>query len=176
CRDGLEDQVDSAVFPYTQGGPLMHQIAGKTVALGQAQQQDFHSYQRQIRNNAEALGERLQEHGFRLVSGGTDNHLVLVDVGDSGMTGKEAETRLEQAGIIVNKNMIPYDPQSPKTTSGIRIGTPALTTRGMEEQEFQRIADLIARVLLQDETRTVREEVDRLCQDFPLYRDAAITY
>ncbi len=172
CRDELAQQVDKAVFPYSQGGPLMHQVAAKAVSFGYAQQPDFNAYQRQIVRNAQALADGLQDHGFRLVSGGTDNHLVLVDMTSKGMTGKAAEKRLEAAGIVVNKNMIPYDAESPRVTSGVRIGTPALTTRGMEESEFQYIAELIGRVIDGGEIDTVRTEVNELCREYPLYTDA----
>ncbi|MDY6770673.1 MAG: serine hydroxymethyltransferase [Candidatus Nanohaloarchaea archaeon] len=175
CREGLADDVDSAVFPHTQGGPLMHQVAAKAASFGAALDDGFDAYQRQIRTNAAALADRLQQHGIRLVSGGTDNHLVLADMTSRGMTGKEAEQRLEEAGIVVNKNMIPYDDRSPRVTSGIRIGAPALTTRGMEEDEFRRIADLIDRAL-DGEAQDVREEVDELCANFPVYDGADRRY
>ncbi|MDY6769921.1 MAG: serine hydroxymethyltransferase [Candidatus Nanohaloarchaea archaeon] len=176
CSEEYADDVDSGVFPHSQGGPLMHQIAGKAVSFRLAQEPGFADYQRQIVANAEALGERLQDHGFRLVSGGTDNHLVLVDMTSKDMTGKEAEARLEEAGIVVNKNMIPYDDRSPKVTSGVRIGTPALTTRGMEESDLEHVADLIARAIDDNETDAVRDEVEALCDRFPLYENADIRY
>ncbi len=171
CRDELADDVDKAVFPYSQGGPLMHQIAAKAVSFKQAQQPDFNDYQRQIVDNAQALADGLQENGFRLVSGGTDNHLVLVDMTSKDMTGKAAEKKLEEAGIVVNKNMVPYDERSPMVTSGIRIGTPALTTRGMEESELSYVADLIGRVINDGSTDAVRTEVSELCREYPLYED-----
>lgn len=170
------DAVDSALFPGSQGGPLMHQVAAKAVSFKLAQEPSFEDYQQQIVDNSQALAEGLQDNGFRLVSGGTDNHLVLVDLTSKGVTGKEAEERLEAAGIIVNKNMIPYDDRSPKVTSGIRIGTPALTTRGMEEKELHRIADLITRVIDKGETDAVEDEVKEMCEEFPLYRDAEVQY
>ncbi|MFB6077237.1 MAG: serine hydroxymethyltransferase, partial [Candidatus Nanohaloarchaea archaeon] len=169
------DAVDRAVFPGGQGGPLMHQVAAKAVSFRVAQRDSFDAYQQQIVDNAQALGEGLQDRGFRLVSGGTDNHLVLVDLSDTDLTGKEAEAKLEDAGIVVNKNMIPYDDESPKVTSGVRIGTPALTTRGMEEDDLRHVADLIARAL-DGETVAVRDEVSALCERFPLYDDADIMY
>jgi glycine hydroxymethyltransferase len=176
CREELAQEVDRAVFPYSQGGPLMHQVAAKAVSFGYAQQPDFNEYQRQIVRNAQALAEGLQEHGFRLISGGTDTHLVLVDMTSKNITGKAAEKRLENAGIIVNKNMIPYDEQSPMVTSGIRIGTPALTTRGMEESEFRYIAELISRVIDNGEIDTVRTEINELCREYPLYADSDRQY
>ncbi len=171
CRDEFSKSVDKAVFPFSQGGPLMHQVAGKAVCFQEALQPGFKTYQQQVVDNAQALAEGLQSHGFRLVSGGTDNHLVLVDVTSKDVTGKEAEAALEEAGIIVNKNMIPYDERSPFVTSGIRIGTPALTTRGMEESEFTFIAELIARVIDDGAVASVREEVEELCRNYPLYEE-----
>lgn len=176
CRDEFAKQVDKAVFPFSQGGPLMHQVAAKAVSFGEAQKPEFNDYQHQIVKNAQTLAEGLQDNGFRLVSGGTDNHLVLVDMTSKDMTGKDAEAQLEEAGIVVNKNMIPYDEESPFVTSGIRIGTPALTTRGMEESEFRHIADLIAQVIDDGRTESVRDEVEELCREFPLYEDADIEY
>lgn len=153
----------------------MHQIAAKAVSFKLAQKPSFDDYQRQIVENSQALAEGLQENGFRLVTGGTDNHLVLVDVSAKGLTGKEAEKKLEEAGIVVNKNVIPFDDRSPKVTSGVRIGTPALTTRGMEESELRSIADLISRAV-EGETDEVRSEVEELLEEFPLYEDAGIEY
>ncbi len=176
CRDEFADDIDKAVFPFSQGGPLMHQVAGKAVSFGLAQQPGFEDYQQQIVDNAQALAEGLQDNGFRLVSGGTDNHLVLVDMTSKGMSGKEASTNLEEAGIVVNKNMIPHDDRSPQVTSGIRIGTPALTTRGMEESELEYIADLIGRVIDDGDTEQVRGEVEALLEEFPVYEDADNTY
>lgn len=169
CRDELARDVDKAVFPFSQGGPLMHQIAAKAVSFGHAQGPDFNRYQQQVVDNAQALAEGLQEHGFRLVSGGTDNHLVLVDMNSKDMTGKAAEKKLESAGIVVNKNMIPYDERSPQVTSGIRIGTPALTTRGMDESDFRYIAELIGRVIDDGAVGPVRTEVNEVCREYPLY-------
>ncbi len=175
CQDDLADDIDHGVFPHSQGGPLMHQVAAKAVSFGLAQEEDFEAYQRQIRANADALAERLRDHGIRLVSGGTDTHLVLADMTSREMTGKEAEKRLEEAGIVVNKNMIPYDDRPPRVTSGIRIGVPALTTRGLEEQQFCRIGDLIDRGL-DGETDAVRKEVTELCETHPIYDDTDIRY
>ena len=164
--------VDRAVFPQMQGGPLMHIIAAKAVAFHEALQPEFLDYQRQIVTNARALAQRLQSNGLRIVSGGTDNHLMLVDLTDAGVTGKEAEKALERAGITVNKNMIPYDSRSPFVTSGIRLGTPAVTTRGFTEAEMLQVADWITRVIAHiDEEpviRQVREEVLELCLRFPV--------
>lgn len=164
------DAVDKHVFPYAQGGPLMHQVAGKAVSFKLGLEDSFEDYQRKVRLNAQVLAEELQGCGFRLVTGGTDTHLVLVDVTSKGMTGREAEQRLEEAGIVVNKNTIPYDDKPPRVTSGIRIGAPALTTRGMEEQEFREIAGLIDRALA-GEADAVADRVETLCDDFPLYED-----
>ncbi len=179
CREEHAKAIDKSVFPGTQGGPLMHVIAAKAVALREALEPDFRSYSRQIVANARALGERLDEHGFSLVSGGTDTHLLLVDLRDSHeeLTGKVAENALEEAGITVNKNTVPGETRSPFVTSGLRIGTPALTTRGMKEEEMRRIGDWIARVIERpdDEERRakVRAEVEELCASFPLYPELA---
>ncbi len=170
--------VDRAVFPRTQGGPLMHIIAAKAVAFLEALRPEFVEYQRQIIANARALAERLQSNGIRIVSGGTDNHLLLADLTDTGVTGKEAEKALEQAGITVNKNMIPFDQRSPFVTSGIRLGSPAVTTRGFTENEMRMVADWITRVLMHyDEPavlRQVREEVMELCLRFPVPASACM--
>ncbi|TVR63666.1 MAG: serine hydroxymethyltransferase [Gemmatimonadales bacterium] len=166
--------VDKAVFPGTQGGPLMHIIAAKAVAFREALDPSFQGYQEQIVANARALGARLMERGLDLVSGGTDTHLVLVDLRSRGeLTGKEAEARLESAGITVNKNTVPGETRSPFVTSGLRIGTPALTSRGMKEGEMARVADWIADIVdapASDEIRDrVRDEVVAFCHEFPLY-------
>jgi len=167
------EMLDSAVFPGTQGGPLMHVIAAKAVAFGEALQDDFVSYQKQIRANARAMADRFLENGYDLVSGGTDNHLILVDLRNRGLTGKDAEEALERASITCNKNMVPFDDQSASVTSGIRLGAPAMTTRGFGEEEFTRIADLINRVLSDhknsDVIRDVKGEVMEMCDQFPLY-------
>jgi glycine hydroxymethyltransferase len=156
-----------------QGGPLMHVIAAKAVCFKEAMEPAFVEYQRQIAANAKRLAASITSHGFRLVSGGTDNHLMLVDVFSKGITGKAAEAALGKASITVNKNAIPFDQNPPMTASGIRIGTPAVTTRGMGETEMDQIGDFIARVLAApDDDRTigmVRTEVQRLCRKFPLY-------
>ncbi len=168
-------KIDKAVFPGLQGGPLMHVIAAKAVAFAEALTPEFKAYQHQIVLNARALAQRLQERGLRLVAGGTDNHLMLVDLRPLGITGKVAEEALERAGITVNKNTIPFDPEKPTVTSGIRIGVPAVTTRGMKEPEMTLIADLITEVLEapDDEARIqrVREAVRDLTERFPLYLD-----
>ena len=166
-------ELDKALFPGVQGGPLMHVIAAKAVCFKEAAEPAFADYQRQIVANARRLASTLAAAGFRLVSGGTDNHLMLVDVFSRGITGKVAEAALGRAGITVNKNAIPFDKNPPMVASGIRIGTPAVTTRGMREPEMERIGEFIARVLASpDDERVVtmvKEEVERLCREFPLY-------
>jgi glycine hydroxymethyltransferase len=165
--------IDRAVFPGVQGGPLMHVIAAKAVCFREALEPGFAAYQRQVVANARALAAALADAGFRLVSGGTDNHLMLVDVFSKGLTGKLAEAALGKAGITVNKNAIPFDKNPPMVASGIRIGTPAVTTRGLRETEMGRIAELIARALAAPEDEgalaMVRAEVETLCRTFPLY-------
>lgn len=165
--------LDSAVFPGTQGGPLMHVIAAKAVAFGEALQPDFKEYQKQVKANAAALAHQFTEKGYNLVSGGTDNHLVLVDLRNKGLTGKIAEEALDKAGITANKNMVPFDTESPFVTSGIRIGTPALTTRGFKEEEFIQVVELIDTILQQPEDEqtqiSVKSQVKELCTEFPLY-------
>ncbi|MCW9705931.1 serine hydroxymethyltransferase [Fodinibius salsisoli] len=165
--------LDSAVFPGTQGGPLMHVIASKAVAFEEALQKDFSDYQKQVRTNAKTMAEAFLEKDYDLVSNGTDNHLILVDLRNKGLTGKIAEQALEEANITLNKNMVPFDTESPFVTSGIRIGSPAMTTRGFGETEFRTVADLIDRVLQDPEDETVisntRQEVAEMCQEFPLY-------
>lgn len=173
CKENYAKVLNSRVFPGMQGGPLMHVIAAKAVAFQEALSDDFKSYQQQIIRNAQALAETLIREGFRLVSGGTDNHLMLVDLTAQGITGKDAQEVLDLAGITVNKNGIPFDTQGPMVTSGIRIGTPALTTRGMKEDEMRQIGRLIASMLkdIRNENRIkeVREAVTALCDKFPLY-------
>jgi glycine hydroxymethyltransferase len=165
--------LDSAVFPGTQGGPLMHVIASKAVSFGEALKDDFTNYQKQVQANAKAMAESFLQNGYNLVSGGTDNHLILVDLRNKELTGKNAEEALERAGITCNKNMVPFDDQSPFVTSGIRIGTPAMTTRGFGEAEFKRVAELINQVLQEPENETiirkVNDEVNAMCDQFPLY-------
>jgi glycine hydroxymethyltransferase len=180
CREELAKDLDRVVFPGIQGGPLMHVIAAKAVCLAEALKPEFKDYQKQIVANAATLAARLAENGLRIVSGGTDTHLMLVDLRPFELTGKVAEKRLEEAGITVNKNTIPFDPQKPFVTSGIRIGTPALTTRGMKEPEMEAIGDMIARVLKDIENDAVvaevREEVRELCERFPLYAEMKARY
>jgi glycine hydroxymethyltransferase len=175
CRQRYAKDLDRAVFPGVQGGPLMHIIAAKAVCFKEAAEPAFAAYQRQVVANAQRLAANLATAGFRLVSGGTDNHLMLVDVFSKGVTGKVAEAALDKAGITVNKNAIPFDQNPPMVASGIRIGTPAVTTRGMREAEMDTIADLIARVLqspADDGVLTmVKAEVEHLCRKFPLYPD-----
>lgn len=169
----MSELLDAAVFPGTQGGPLMHVIAAKAVALGEALRPEFKAYAEQVVRNAKAMAEALLERGYHLVSGGTDNHLVLIDLRNKGLTGKEAEALLGAASITVNKNMVPYDDQSPFITSGIRIGTPAMTTRGFKEEEFRQVVDWIDQILSHpgDEARRrrIQQEVEALCRQFPLY-------
>ncbi len=172
-RAAYAKDVDRAVFPGVQGGPLMHIIAAKAVCFREALELSFRAYQAQVAANARRLAQSLHDEGFRLVSGGTDNHLMLVDVFSKGITGKQAEAALGQAGITVNKNAIPFDKNPPMVASGIRIGTPAVTTRGMGEAEMDRIADLIAAALKDPDNAialaTVKAEVEDLCREFPLY-------
>lgn len=175
CKEEFAKDVDRAVFPGVQGGPLVHIIAAKAVAFGEALRDDFKSYQQQILKNAQALGDTLAASGLRLVSGGTDNHLLLVDVylDGKGITGKEAEKALEDVHITVNKNTIPFDTQKPFTASGIRLGTPALTTRGMLEDDMRQIGDMIASVVHEpgsdDVKKRVRGAVAELTAKFPMY-------
>jgi glycine hydroxymethyltransferase len=175
CKHPFAQALDAKIFPGMQGGPLMHIIAAKAVALKEALSDAFKRYQAQILINAKTLADELLADGFRLVSGGTDNHLILVDLTDLGITGKEAQEALDRAGITINRNAIPYDTKSPQVTSGIRIGTPALTTRGMKEAEMKQIAGIIAGILrnIHDEKHLVevREEVGSLCVRFPLYTE-----
>jgi glycine hydroxymethyltransferase len=175
CREKFARDLDRTVFPGVQGGPLMHVIAAKAVCFKEAATPEFAAYQRQIVANARRLAANLAAAGFRLVSGGTDNHLMLVDVFSKGVTGKAAEAALDKAGITVNKNAIPFDRNPPMVASGIRLGTPAVTTRGMGEPEMDLIADYITRVLAAPEDHrvldTVRSEVRQLCRKFPLYPD-----
>jgi glycine hydroxymethyltransferase len=173
CKEGFAKTVNSQVFPGIQGGPLMHVIAAKAVAFKEALQPAFKGYQRRILENAKALAETLVSQGLRLCSGGTDNHLMLVDLRPKKITGKTAEEALGKAAITVNKNAIPFDPEKPSIASGVRIGTPALTTRGMGQAEMKTVGDLIVRVLDAPEDgkviERVRGEVRELCRQFPLY-------
>ncbi|HEY3316768.1 MAG TPA: serine hydroxymethyltransferase [Bacillota bacterium] len=170
CRAQYAEAIDKAVFPGIQGGPLMHVIAAKAVSFGLDLRADFVDYQKQVVKNAQAMAATMVEEGFRLVSGGTDNHLILVDVGVRDLTGKKAETMLGEAAITVNKNTIPYDTRGAKSASGIRVGTPAVTTRGMKEKEMKAIGRLMGDVLLRGAAPAeVRQKVLELCQAFPLY-------
>ena len=171
CREQYAQAIDKAIFPGTQGGPLEHVIAGKAVCFKEALSDEFKQYQHQIVLNAKAMAEEFTRQGIRLVSGGTDNHLMLLDLTGTGVTGKALETLLGQANITVNKNTIPKETLSPFVTSGVRIGTPAVTTRGMKEPEMVKIAQLIARMIREGEAATeeVRQEVLALCARFPLY-------
>ena len=173
CRAQYAKDLDRTAFPGIQGGPLMHVIAAKAVCLKEALEPGFVDYQKQIVANAKRLASNLSAAGFRLVSGGTDNHLMLVDVFSNGITGKAAEAALGKAGITVNKNAIPFDQNPPMVASGIRIGTPAVTSRGMREPEMDTMAELIARTLASPDdeavSNAVRAEVEALCRKFPLY-------
>jgi glycine hydroxymethyltransferase len=170
----LSEVIDSVVMPGIQGGPLMHVIAAKAVSFLEDLQPEYRDYCKQIIQNAKTLAQQLMDHGYNLVSNGTDNHLMLVDLTNKGIAGKTAEKILEQAGITVNKNMVPFDTKSPFITSGIRIGTPALTTKGMKEDEMKTIGNLIHQVLSNLDNESVisktRKEVFELNRRFPLYR------
>lgn len=173
CQKQFAKPVDSAIFPGIQGGPLMHVIAAKAVAFGEALTEKFRNYQIQLVQNAKVLAEALSARGFRIVSGGTDNHLLLVDMRPKGMTGKQGEEILQKVAITVNKNLIPFDEKSPMETSGIRMGTAAVTTRGLGEKEMQRVALWIDRALSAKDENTlaeIRTEILELCQSFPIYR------
>lgn len=175
CKEELASAIDRSVFPGTQGGPFMNSIAAKAVAFKEALAPEFKEYQFQIVRNARALADRLLENNFDLVSGGTDNHLMMVKLLKEGITGKVADEVLEMAGITLNKNMIPFDPATPFVTSGIRIGTPCVTTRGMKEKQMEQIADMITAVLRdiknEETIKAVRSQVKELCDQFPLYTD-----
>ena len=172
CKEEFAKAIDKAVFPGTQGGPLMHVIAGKAVCFKEALSQEFNDYQTQIVKNAKALSLALLDKGFDLVSGGTDNHLMLVDLRNFGITGKEMQNRLDNVYITVNKNAIPNDPQSPFVTSGVRIGTPAVTSRGLVEKDMAKLAELIALAAgdkYEENIGYIRAEVERITQEYPLY-------
>jgi len=166
CKEEYARAIDKTIFPGIQGGPLMHVIAAKAVCFKQAMTSEFMKYQEQIVKNAKTLADKLIELGYDLVSGGTDNHLMLVDLRNKGITGKQAEKALEEAGITVNKNMVPFDPQKPWVSSGIRIGTPAVTTRGMKEREMGVIAEMMNRVLSDTENLKIKEEVRKEVESF----------
>ena len=171
CKEEYAKQIDKAIFPGIQGGPLMHVIAAKAVCFHEALQPEFKAYQKQIVANAQALAAGLQDQGFRLVSGGTDNHLMLIDVKSKGLTGKEAEKMLDDANVTVNKNTIPFETESPFVTSGIRVGTPAVTSRGMKEAEMKEIAAIFETVLLKKDQEAAKAMVKSLTDRFPLYAD-----
>ena len=173
CKADLAKKIDSAIFPGSQGGPLMHVIAGKAVCFKEAMTAEFVEYQKQVVKNAAALAETLSAGGMRLVSGGTDNHLLLADVMSLGVTGRDVQERLDRAHITANKNAIPFDQQPPHLASGVRFGSPAATTRGMREAEMREIGELILRLIREgeDAVPAVREEVLALCERFPLYPD-----
>jgi len=183
CKPEFAKAINSAVFPGMQGGPLMHVIAAKAVAFGEALQPSFIDYQKNVLQNAKALAETLQAKGLRIVSGGTDNHLMLVDVGSAGLTGKEVEQALDQVHITVNKNTIPFETRSPFVTSGVRLGTPAVTSRGLGANELKQVGEWIAelcaelkaqpaesRVLPEAFAAKIRKEVKQLCSRFPIYK------
>ena len=179
CRKEFAKKIDTAVFPGGQGGPLMHIIAAKAVGFGLALKEEFKEYQRQIVKNAKAFAKALENRGYRIVSGGTDTHLFLVDLRDKDITGRDCAHILEKVNITVNKNLIPYDPRPPKITSGIRIGTPAVTTRGMKESEMEIIAELIDKTIRffnvdEEKLDRIREDVKELLDKFPLYEEIKI--
>lgn len=171
CKEKYAKAIDKAIFPGTQGGPLMHVIASKAVCFKEALEPSFKDYQKQIISNAKTLSEELMKLGFDLVSGGTDNHLMLIDLRNKGVTGKELEKRLDEVGITVNKNAVPFDTEKPTITSGIRIGTPAVTTRGFKEEEMKEIANLIYLTVedFEGNKETVLSRVKKLCDKYPLY-------
>ena len=173
CRAEYAKAIDKMIFPGIQGGPLVHVIAAKAVAFKEALSREFRDYQQRVINNAKRLAEELIKRGFRIISGGTDNHLMLVDLTTKGITGKEAEEALDKAGITVNKNAIPYDERPPAVTSGMRLGTPSVTTRGMGEAEMANIADIIDEVLKnhasEEKLRGFRQRAENICKRFPIY-------
>jgi glycine hydroxymethyltransferase len=174
CKEKWAKALDKTIFPGLQGGPLMHVIAAKAVSFKEALDPSFKVYQQNILNNAQALASALKERGFRLITGGTDNHLMLVDVRNKKVTGKVAEKALDKAGITANKNTIPNDPESPFVTSGLRLGTPAVTTRGMGTSEMVKIAEFIDRALTAPDSEgnlaQIKKEVVELCARFPFYK------
>ena len=171
CKEEYAKKIDKAIFPGTQGGPLMHVIAAKAVCFGEALKPEFKEYQKQIVKNAKVLSEELLKLGFDLVSGGTDNHLILMDLRSKHITGKELETRLDNVGITVNKNAVPFDTEKPTITSGIRVGTPAVTTRGFKEEDMVEIARLINMTVenYEDKQDEIRSRVAKICKKYPLY-------
>ena len=174
CKEEHAKKIDKSILPGIQGGPLMHVIAAKAVCFKEAMLPEFKTYQEQIVKNAKVLAEELKNNGLRLISGGTDNHLILVDVTQKSLTGKEAEAALEKANITVNKNTIPFEDKPPLVTSGIRVGTPAITTRGMKEEEMRKIGNWISMVLNnpndQELLTRIKSDVKELCDKFPLYQ------
>ena len=172
CREELAKQIDKAIFPGTQGGPLMHIIAAKAVCFGEALKPEFKAYQEQIVKNAKAFEKALLAEGFDLVSGGTDNHLILLDLRNMGLTGKEYEARLQEVHITANKNAIPFDPQSPFVTSGLRVGTPAATSRGLVEEDFEKVAHLMALAAkdFENSKEAIIAGVAEICKKHPLYK------
>ncbi len=180
CREEFAREVNKRIFPGIQGGPLMHVIAAKAVAFKEALKDDFVTYQKQVVSNAKQLAEHLASAGFKIVSGGTDTHLLLVDLCNKNITGKAAEEALDLAGITVNKNTVPFETRSPFVTSGIRIGTPALTTRGMKEKEMDRIGDMIIETLEHidepDFHAKTRKKIKEFCEQFPLYAELTTKY
>lgn len=169
CKEKYAQVIDKAIFPGTQGGPLMHVIAAKAVCFKEALKPDFKTYQEQIIKNSAVLAEELLKLNFNLVSGGTDNHLILIDLRNKHITGKELETKLDDVGITVNKNAVPFDTEKPSITSGIRIGTPAVTTRGFKEDDMREIAQLINMVVENKNTEEIKQRVKKLCEKHPLY-------
>ena len=170
CKEKYGQAIDKAIFPGNQGGPLMHVIAGKAVCFKEALEPEFKTYQEQIIKNAQALASRLLELDFNLVSGGTDNHLILIDLRNKHITGKALETKLDDVGITVNKNAVPFDTEKPSITSGIRIGTPAVTTRGFKEEDMIELANLIDMVVIDENLDEVKSRVTALCEKYPLYK------
>ena len=173
CKAEHAKKIDKAVFPGTQGGPLMHIIAAKAVAFKEALSNEFKAYQKQVVKNAQAMADEFKKEGIRLVSGGTDNHLILIDLSNTGVTGKDLEKMLDDVHITANKNTIPFETVSPFITSGLRVGTPAITTRGFKEEECREVARLVARVIREKEECfiEVRRAVKELCDKFPIYEN-----
>lgn len=172
CKEQYAKTIDKAVFPGTQGGPLMHVIAGKAVAFGEALKPEFKAYQEQILRNSKAMSEKFVELGIKLVSGGTDNHLMLLDLSETDVTGKQLENMLDEVNITLNKNAVPFDKRSPFITSGVRIGTPSVTTRGFKEDDCRKVAELIVKIIKEKENayEEVRAEVKKLIEKYPLYK------
>lgn len=170
CKAEYQKLIDKAIFPGMQGGPLMHIIAAKAVAFGEALKPEFKAYQQQVLNNAQALAAGFESEGFRMVSGGTDNHLILLDLRNKGVTGKAAEKALNEIGIATNKNTIPNDPETPFVTSGIRVGTPAMTTRGLVEEDMKKIAKIFSITLDEKGDKdAAKKMVAEICEKYPLY-------